>query len=64
MKHLSTNNEVPYDRREIYDETAELTFEVLKPFLSDPDKQRNQVIEILKTDYKLIHLLTKRHHMK
>ena len=64
MNLLKSNKDVRLNREEIYNETAEMTFEVIQQYLHDPERYKERIIEILKTDYKLIHLLTKRHNLK
>jgi len=51
---------------EVYEETADGTFLTLLPYL-DPTLDiaiKERIKSILKHDYKLIHLLTKRYNMR
>ena len=64
MTLLKSNKDTHLSREEVYNETAEMTFEVIQQYLHDPERYKDLIIEILKTDYKLIHLLTKRHNLK
>lgn len=64
MNLLKSNKDTRLSRDEVYSETAETTFEVIQQYFHDPERYKDRIIEILKTDYKLIHLLTKRHNLK
>lgn len=45
---------------DVYEETSEGTYEALVPYLHNPEQHKETIMELLKLDYKLIHLLTKR----
>lgn len=54
----------PLDRKQFFAETAEETLEALEPYLIDPLADHERILEILITDYRLIHILAKRNYMK
>lgn len=64
MNLPNPDKDIHFDKREVFDTTAELTYEVLCELMASPHHNKERIIEVLQMDYKLIHLLTKRYNMK
>lgn len=61
MKQPDTD--VSFIKEDVYDETSQGTYEALIPYLRNPEQDKEAIVALLKLDYKLIHLLTKRYNM-
>ena len=64
MKPHDPNEDVHFDKQEVYSETSNGTFEALRPYLRNPERDKDEILELLKLDYRLIYLLTRRYSMK